>query len=150
MAARHLRAARRTELGIGDDQRHMDGFLVGGVPFLVHPAVRTEHVAVIRGQDDDGIVEERRTAQPFVDGADVRIHLLLQVVVALAVDRQGWLRQQEVAIFVGVDLLRRRLLGEVLVARRGVRHLRHRVVGEGKAETQPEQTEEDDVVRIDK
>ncbi len=46
----------------GDDERHMDGLLVGVVPLLVHAAVGAEQFAVVGGEDHDGVLVSFRGA----------------------------------------------------------------------------------------
>src|SRR5512140_3923001 len=53
----------RKQFFVPDNQRHVDRLLVSRVPLLVHTKMRTEQVAVVGEEDDDGVVFEPRVQQ---------------------------------------------------------------------------------------
>ena len=109
----------------GDDERHVQRFLVGDVPLLVHPAVGALHVAVIGGEDHDRVLVGVGVAQRVEDTRDVVADLGLHLVVELQVELVPRLRRDDRAPVVDVALLAGGLRGEVLVARRWLLDVRH-------------------------
>lgn len=94
----------------------MQGFFVGVIPFLMHAAVRAQHIAVIRGVNDDCVLKEPAVAQPLINLEDFLIDHVLQVVIHLVVLGNGRVAEEHFAIFFGIILLRAGLGGQVFAA----------------------------------
>jgi hypothetical protein len=126
VVGRDVELARATgQQWAGDDQRHVDGFLVGHVPFLVHPAVGSLHIAVIRAEDHDRVLVGLGVAQGVEDTRDLPADLGLHLVIELQVGLVPRLRCEDSAPVVDVALLAGRLRREILLVRWGLIDMRH-------------------------
>ena len=142
------------EPGGGDDERYVEGLLVGDCPLLEHVAMGAEDVAVVGGEDDDGVVEEAGGLEGEVNVADVLVDDLVEVVVDPA---HLLARVEEVAVDLGravqvlkgvnILLLGTGLGAQVLLVTRAPGNVRHRVVPELQAHVL-ELGEEGDVVGV--
>ena len=111
--------------GLDDDERHVDRFLVGDVPLLVHPAVGALQVAVIGAEDHDRVLVRVGVAQGIEHPGDLLADLGLHLVVELQVELVPRLRRDDRAPVVDVALLAGGLGREVLVVRRRLVDVRH-------------------------
>ena len=135
--------AGREELGVVDDERHVDRLLVGLVPLLVHAAVGAQHLPVVGGEDDDGVAVELPVdgAQGVQDLLDLAVHVLLHLVVELVELEVVLGRLEGQGVGVNVALLAVRLGGEVLPASLGVLGGIEQRVGHRGAGQLPDQVE---------
>ena len=69
----------REELGVGEDQRDIDRFLVRVVEFLDHPPVRHGQFAVVGGPHDERILGQAVGIQGVQHLEDLAVHLLAQI-----------------------------------------------------------------------
>ena len=133
-----------------DDERHVQRFLVGDVPFLVHPAVGALHVAVIGAEDHDRVLVGVGVAQGVQHPGDLLADRGLHLVVELQVGLDPRLRRDDRAPVVDVALLAGGLGREVLLVRRRLIDVRHlgRVVAQPLRER--DDAEHRVVVRVQK
>jgi hypothetical protein len=141
-------ARPRFDARAGDEQWDAHRFLVRVVPLLLLTPVRAEHLAMVGGEHDDGVVGEAVGVECVEGPLDHAVDQPVQPQVEAAVLDVGGLRVEKLRPEVAERRLRRRAAVERVVLRGGRADLGHRVVRLGQTEELGTGAAERDVVRV--
>ena len=108
-------------------ERHVQRLLIGDVPLLMHAAMRTLHISVIRAEHHNRLLVDAARSQGVQDARDLFTDGGLHLVVELEMRLDPRLGQEVLPPRLRIALMTRRLRREVLITGRrlvDVRHLR--------------------------